>query len=535
MKLGGIFTSWVGGLIGALALVILGLIGWVVIAPPTPDETAPATVAAVPDAPDAVGETAPEADVADDADSEDAATPEADDAEEAEADAVPEAEADADAGVQPDALPTIVPGFDVVRIRPDGSALVAGRAEPGASVSVLVDGDEVAAADSDAGANFVAMFNLPPLASDRVMSLEARLADGTVLRSETSVIVEGVAMAPDVVALGEPAADTPAPAAPDAGTENLAAGEIEEPQAIAPEADASETVVPETDARETVPVAEAPETEAAEAEAADRVAADTAASESPALDGSEPDAAAPDTAAPDAEPQLAAPAAPTEPAAPEVPRIAAIDEAPEAGAPPEAPESSQAPTPLAPGIEPPAPRILLAGPDGLQVLQDPGPNPQLSLDAIGYDQAGDVALAGRGSGEALLRIYLNNTPVGTARVEAGGQWRAPLPDVAAGVYTLRVDSIAPDGSVSSRIETPFMREEPEVLAALDEQAAAAAAAGQPISAVTVQPGHTLWAIARGRYGQGMQYWTIFDANRDQIRDPDWIYPGQVFTLPETTE
>ncbi len=110
-----------------------------------------------------------------------------------------------------------------------------------------------------------------------------------------------------------------------------------------------------------------------------------------------------------------------------------------------------------------------------------------------------------------------------------------MPDVAAGVYTLRVDSLAPDGTVTSRVETPFLREEPAVLAAAGEKAAAEMAAGQRISAITVQPGHTLWAIAEGRYGEGIEYWTIFRANRDQIRDPDWIYPGQVFTLPDAAE
>jgi nucleoid-associated protein YgaU len=32
-------------------------------------------------------------------------------------------------------------------------------------------------------------------------------------------------------------------------------------------------------------------------------------------------------------------------------------------------------------------------------------------------------------------------------------------------------------------------------------------------------------------GSGFDYVQIFNANRDQIRDPDLIYPGQVFTIP----
>ncbi|WP_299428462.1 LysM peptidoglycan-binding domain-containing protein [uncultured Shimia sp.] len=54
----------------------------------------------------------------------------------------------------------------------------------------------------------------------------------------------------------------------------------------------------------------------------------------------------------------------------------------------------------------------------------------------------------------------------------------------------------------------------------------------PVRIVTVQPGATLWAIARDRYGEGQLYLQVFEANKDKIRDPDLIYPGQVFSVPE---
>ncbi|MCL4066794.1 LysM peptidoglycan-binding domain-containing protein [Pseudomonas sp. GX19020] len=53
----------------------------------------------------------------------------------------------------------------------------------------------------------------------------------------------------------------------------------------------------------------------------------------------------------------------------------------------------------------------------------------------------------------------------------------------------------------------------------------------PAISVTVQPGHTLWAIAREEFGEGVLYVQLFEANRDRILDPDLIYPGQVFTIP----
>ena len=50
--------------------------------------------------------------------------------------------------------------------------------------------------------------------------------------------------------------------------------------------------------------------------------------------------------------------------------------------------------------------------------------------------------------------------------------------------------------------------------------------------ITVQPGNTLWAISRERYGRGILYVQVFDANKDKIRDPNLIYPGQIFDLPD---
>ena len=81
-----------------------------------------------------------------------------------------------------------------------------------------------------------------------------------------------------------------------------------------------------------------------------------------------------------------------------------------------------------------------------------------------------------------------------------------------------VDEIDETGRVASRIESPFLREPPETLAALPHQ-------------VVVQPGHSLWAIAQARYGSGTRYALVYGANRERIRDPDLIYPGQVFDLP----
>lgn len=48
----------------------------------------------------------------------------------------------------------------------------------------------------------------------------------------------------------------------------------------------------------------------------------------------------------------------------------------------------------------------------------------------------------------------------------------------------------------------------------------------------IRSGDNLWTIARRVYGKGIKYTTIYEANVTQIRDPDLIYPGQVFDLPD---
>ncbi|MEM8822817.1 MAG: LysM peptidoglycan-binding domain-containing protein [Pseudomonadota bacterium] len=188
--------------------------------------------------------------------------------------------------------------------------------------------------------------------------------------------------------------------------------------------------------------------------------------------------------------------------------------------------SDNAPTVTAEAAPSAAPRLFQTGPQGLRVLSDgdqaPDVRTDLGIDAITYNAQGEVQLTGRAGEGAELRIYLDNRPVQDVQADGGGAWASQLPDVPPGVYTLRVDAIQPDGQVMRRIETPFERTDPTLAAAL--------AAGA--EAITVQPGFTLWAISEGHFGDGIQYVQIFEANRDLIRDPDLIYPGQVFALPD---
>jgi hypothetical protein len=464
-------------LLGAAAVIVIAVAGYFILQRPTPDPVEPpASVAAIPPEPAVTPESAvppdPAAKPAPDATPEPAATPEPD----PEPAAVPEVTA------------PLMPSFDVVRIKPDGGAVVAGRTEPAVPVGVLVDDKLTAEATADGDGNFVALFDLPPAEVTRVMTLRATLPDGSVIMSEQSVIIEAVA--PVVVATA-PEADTPADPAP----EPDAVADVVADAGPASETDTPPTATPDPG---TAPAAD-PATDSVAAQPGDQPDSATAAPEV---------AAAPDTIEP-------APAADT---APDV--VAALDTAPDP----------------VPPVEPEAPRVLLAGPDGITVLQGRAPDASgLSIDTISYDDEGEVALAGRGGAAGRLQIYLDNLPVRAAEIGPDGQWRAPLPEVVPGVYTLRVDALGADGAVTSRVETPFKREDPAVLEAAQAEADLAVAAGRRIASITVQKDDTLWAIARDRYGEGMLYVKVFEANRAHIRDPHWIYPGQVFTLPDDAD
>ena len=331
------------------------------------------------------------------------------------------------------------PSFDEVRREGDGMTVIAGRAAPGARVSVISNGAEVASAQADRSGKFATLAILPPDGSGKILSLSADAETGPVASVEEVILAPITAPAVAQVALAEPA-------------------------------DVSIDTTSETT----------------------------------------PDDTAPETAsAPVGEPLGEAP----DDSAPEMTEVAAVTPQPDP-----APPAEDAPVAL-----------LKSDADGVELL--PGTAPEvtdrIALDTITYSDEGEVRLAGRAQAQASsVRVYLDNRSVGALEVDPQGRWRGDIEDIKTGIYTLRVDELDQGGDVISRVETPFKRESPEVLAR------ATADNDGPIKAVTVQEGATLWAIARERYGDPTLYVRVFAANRSSIRDPDLIYPGQVFDLPD---
>ncbi len=172
------------------------------------------------------------------------------------------------------------------------------------------------------------------------------------------------------------------------------------------------------------------------------------------------------------------------------------------------------------------PLVVLGRPgEASRVLQSPfdgvstGP---LALETVDYDESGTVIFSGRATPEMRVRVLANGEQIGTVLADSDGRWSLEAgASFAPGVYDLQIDMLDAEGRVTAVIALPFER-------ASAEQALTARQQGR----VVVQPGNSLWRIARRLYGDGFQYTVIYQANRDQIRDPDLIYPGQVFQAPE---
>lgn len=400
--------------------------------------------------------------------------------------------------------------LDVVRVSPDGSSLVAGSGPTDKDILILVGGSEIARAKTDRNGKFVALFDIPQSSSPQNLTLGIEdnngalvLATSTVLIAPTIVIAEADPVDEGETAIAEA---EPAEQGEPVAQSDIAVAEVS-PEIQAPEIEIENAQIGID------PVDERP----AQVARLDPVEAEPRATitEQPGGDGiasvtrEEFEQAELARAATDDEVQLSTSVAGLSDTA-----LQSVDNETQ-------PFTAQTV----------APSIVIASDEGLTILQPPArPNvpgadevdENVVIDTIEYDALGDVALTGRGALDSSVRVYLDDRPVQTVGIRPDGTWAVPLPGIDAGLYRLRIDELDEEGNVTSRIETPFQREELDL---------AVGASG----AITVQSGFTLWAIAEANFGDGNKYVRVYEANRDLIRDPDLIYPGQVFQIPDDSE
>jgi len=212
-------------------------------------------------------------------------------------------------------------------------------------------------------------------------------------------------------------------------------------------------------------------------------------------------------------------------------------------------------------------RLLQAGPMPDRARSDANASgPSVAFSAVDYEdegQTGRLYISGAAQPGARVALYLDNRFIGSAKADAEGAWEFGLTDIIeAGTQALRADHIDMNsGKVLSRAEVQFNPRGLAVASAeggetrtamtdiagerrlrnqLPEGERSASASSDQIAtggrlaqgqAVIVRRGDTLWHIAEAHYGSGMRYTKIFRGNRDQIRNPHLIYPGQQFDLP----
>jgi nucleoid-associated protein YgaU len=264
---------------------------------------------------------------------------------------------------------------------------------------------------------------------------------------------------------------------------------------------------------------------------------------------------------------------------PEQPAAKPAEPAPKAGQ-----EVAAAAPPAAPGAPPKAP----------DPAAQPAPRAPVKIAAIDAEEGGRLFVSGQAAPGATVRLYLNDTLIAPGGAGADGKVGFQISrGVRPGSYRVRLDDVDPlSGEVKSRAEvafampvevavplppqaTPLVTGPRDVAAARPpnghaaqrdhateaasagaaatpaarpSDAAAAAQRGEPqrtgdrgsdpsivlvpeINTAIVARGDNLWNISRRIYGHGLRYTVIYGANQPQIRDPDLIYPGQVFVLP----
>jgi hypothetical protein len=171
--------------------------------------------------------------------------------------------------------------------------------------------------------------------------------------------------------------------------------------------------------------------------------------------------------------------------------------------------------------------VMIVPPTGPStVLQSPSvagvpKSSDLQLSTLDYDDRGRVTISGQALAGSTIRAYIDDKTVAEGVSGNDSRWRLVAADpVAAGKHVLRLDRLGKDGKPVARLELAF------------ERLVAVPSGAGDNRRLSIVKGDNLWNIARAHYGEGWQYTVIFNANKNQIRDPDLIYPGQNLSLPK---
>lgn len=188
------------------------------------------------------------------------------------------------------------------------------------------------------------------------------------------------------------------------------------------------------------------------------------------------------------------------------------------------PEPPAANAPIQPRAET---LVMISPPAGAATLVQPPTaaglpkSADLSVSTLDYDDGGYVTVSGLAAPGTVVRAYVNDRMVAEGRAASDGRWRLkPADPIGQGKHLLRLDRIATDGKPVARLEMPFDRVVVAPVSSAD---------GRRLHIVK---GDNLWNIAQAHYGAGWRHTVIFAANKDQVKNPHLIYPGQILSLPK---
>lgn len=152
-----------------------------------------------------------------------------------------------------------------------------------------------------------------------------------------------------------------------------------------------------------------------------------------------------------------------------------------------------------------------------------------------------IFVAGNAKGGNRVIVHANDILIGSSAVTPEGRFlvqsKQPL---AVADYIIRADLLDNANRVIATARVPFRREAGANISAVAPASSGTAETGAEDKAalqkvdgsVIIRRGDNLWTISKRAYGKGTRYTTIYLANREQIKNPDLIWPGQVFHMPK---
>jgi nucleoid-associated protein YgaU len=164
------------------------------------------------------------------------------------------------------------------------------------------------------------------------------------------------------------------------------------------------------------------------------------------------------------------------------------------------------------------------------------------FDIARVDGVGDAVIAGTAAPGATVELLRNGELQDRAVADQSGQFVMVPPRLPPGDIELTLRSRQPDGTFKMSVAVALhlsLKDQPVVEEPRRTTATPVSDGSSPsvvvvpkITTTVVSHGDSLWRISRVTYGTGMRYAVIYEANQHQIRDPNRIYPGQIFVLPK---